>query len=213
VLQDDDLHAVGLPHTLLTNTQILGFTTLFTISGHRALYLLLLVVTLVLALLQALPLEDLLVWDRLSISKGQYWRIVTGNWIHTNWNHYFMNALGVVLIGLIFTPTARLYFISTLILSVLIGFCLLNSHYQQYAGLSGVLHGLFGLLALKEALAGRRSSWLLVAGLVAKVAYEMILTPDSATAALIEAPIAYDAHMYGALLGLTFSLVWDQRRS
>ncbi|WP_242426278.1 rhombosortase [Vibrio sp. qd031] len=185
---------------------------MFTISGHRALYLLLLVVTLLLALIQAMHLEPLLVWDRLAISNGEYWRIVTGNWLHTNWNHFFMNAAGFVFIALIFTPPARIYLIATLTLTPLVGFCLINSDYQQYAGLSGVLHGLFGWFALREALNGRRSSWLLVGGLVLKVGYETLFNPESPTQALIDAPIAFEAHLYGALLGLTIALIRDQTR-
>ncbi len=123
-----------------------------------------------------------------------------------------MNLAGFVVIALIFRPSLTSYLLSTLILSVLVGLNLLGSDYQQYVGLSGVLHGLFGLYAAREALNGRRSSWLLVVGLALKVGYELLVDPNTSTAQLIDAPVAYEAHLIGALAGLTLALLLQQRR-
>ncbi|MDF4897570.1 rhombosortase, partial [Vibrio parahaemolyticus] len=53
----------------------------------------------------------------------------------------------------------------------------------------------------------RRSSVLLVGGLIAKVAWEQVYGPSSSTAELIGANVAIDAHMFGALGGLVMALL------
>ena len=88
-----------------------------------------------------------------------------------------------------------------LVISLVTGVALLFSSIQIYVGLSGTLHGLFGLFALSEALNGRRSSWLLVLGLIAKIAWEQLIGPSSTTGELINARVAIEAHLAGAIAG------------
>ena len=76
-------------------------------------------------------------------------------------------------------------------------------------GLSGVLHGLFGFWALAEVFDGRRSSLVLVGGLIAKVAWEQFYGPSTSTAAMIGARVAVDAHLFGAIGGL--SMAWLEK--
>lgn len=88
-----------------------------------------------------------------------------------------------------------------LVISLVTGVALLFSSIQIYVGLSGTLHGLFGLFALNEALSGRRSSWLLVLGLITKIAWEQLIGPSSTTGELINARVAIEAHLAGAIAG------------
>ncbi len=73
---------------------------------------------------------------------------------------------------------------------------------QFYVGLSGTLHGLFAYYALNEALNGRRSSWLLVLGVIGKVGWEQWFGASASTAELIGARIATEAHLAGLVGGL-----------
>lgn len=82
---------------------------------------------------------------------------------------------------------------------------------QSYVGLSGTLHGLFGAFALTEALTGRRSSWLLVGGLVAKIAWEQFMG-FCYDGTLINARVAIEAHLIGAIGGLLLAWVKVKRR-
>ena len=66
---------------------------------------------------------------------------------------------------------------------------------------------MFGLFALREALNGRKSSWLLVLGLVAKIAWEQLIGPSSTTGELINARVAIEAHLAGALAGGSMAMV------
>ncbi len=112
-----------------------------------------------------------------------------------------MNLAGLWIISYLFQPSKKQLVVALLVISLVTGVALLFSSIQIYVGLSGTLHGLFGLFALREALNGRKSSWLLVFGLVAKIAWEQLIGPSSTTGELINARIAIEAHLAGALAG------------
>ncbi len=112
-----------------------------------------------------------------------------------------MNLAGLWIISYLFQPSKKQLVAALLVISLVTGIALLFSSIQIYVGLSGTLHGLFGLFALSEALNGRRSSWLLVLGLIAKIAWEQLFGPSSTTGELINARVAIEAHLAGALAG------------
>lgn len=112
-----------------------------------------------------------------------------------------MNLAGLWIISYLFQPSKKQLVLALLVISLVTGIALLFSSIQIYVGLSGTLHGLFGLFALSEALNGRRSTWLLVLGLIAKIAWEQLIGPSSTTGELINARVAIEAHLAGALAG------------
>ncbi len=112
-----------------------------------------------------------------------------------------MNLAGLWIISYLFQPNKKQLVLALLVINLVTGIALLFSSIQIYVGLSGTLHGLFGLFALSEALNGRRSSWLLVLGLIAKIAWEQLIGPSSTTGELINARVAIEAHLAGALAG------------
>ena len=112
-----------------------------------------------------------------------------------------MNLAGLWIISYLFQPNKKQLVVALLVISLVTGVALLFSSIQIYVGLSGTLHGLFGLFALREALNGRKSSWLLVFGLVAKIAWEQLIGPSSTTGELINARVAIEAHLAGAMAG------------
>ena len=118
-----------------------------------------------------------------------------------------MNLAGLWIISYLFQPTRKQLISALVPISLVTGLALLLSNIQIYVGLSGTLHGLFGLFALREALNGRKSSWLLVLGLVAKIAWEQLIGPSSTTGELINARVAIEAHLAGALAGGSMAIV------
>src|SRR6476646_11449615 len=40
-------------------------------------------------------------YDRVAIQGGEYWRLLTANFVHLGWWHLFLNALGVVVLVLL----------------------------------------------------------------------------------------------------------------
>ncbi len=79
---------------------------------------------------------------------------------------------------------------------------------QIYVGLSGWLHCFITVGALLDINHKIQSGWLILFGVFAKVAYEQCQGPDAELAALIEANVAIDAHLYGVICGLLLGLVF-----
>lgn len=180
---------------------------------HFRLIILLGLISLVCAVLQTEPAATWSAWHQVDILQGQWWRIVTGNFTHTNLAHLVMNLAGLWVICYLFRPRPFDLILALFLCSLGVGLLNLTTTMQGYVGLSGVLHGLFGYFALREYLPSkshlprRKSSGLLVLGLLAKIAWEQSMGAPESTSALIEAPVAIDAHLFGAGTGLLLALV------
>ncbi|MCJ2375605.1 rhombosortase [Vibrio sp. ZSDZ34] len=159
-------------------------------------------------ILAQLPLiQSWLVWDKTAINSGQWWRILTGNFSHTNSVHLIMNLAALWILVWIFRPRPNHFVFLLIFISSIIGLCLLSSSLGWYLGLSGALHGLFSYWALNEALRGRRTSWALVVAVIAKVAWEGVYGASEVTAQMIDASVATEAHFIGTIAGLATASV------
>jgi rhomboid family GlyGly-CTERM serine protease len=172
-----------------------------------ALSYLLFVITALIALFQLPAIQDLVLWNRHLIENGQLWRILTGNLTHTNSVHMLMNLTALWIVSFLFKPSTTSFALILGFVSLCVGTGLLFTPLGAYMGLSGSLHGIFAFYALLEALNGRKSSWLLVLGIIGKVGYEQFYGAAESTANLIAAEVAVDAHLIGCLAGFLLSLV------
>lgn len=167
--------------------------------------------------LQFEPQASLVNWHRQAIFDGQWWRILSGNFTHTNFAHLAMNLAGLWVISFIFKPRLYVFAISLVTLSFAVGLVNFSTEMNSYVGLSAVLHGLFATFATLEALEGRKSSWLLVVGVLAKVGWENTVGASQSTSELIQASVAVESHLIGAISGiviaLTLHLVMNRNRA
>jgi rhomboid family GlyGly-CTERM serine protease len=161
----------------------------------------------IIALLQPQS-SNLLAYHYNAILDVELWRLLTGTFCHTNLNHLLMNIAGLVIILLLF-PTAfiglklwQLVAFSSLLISL--SLFIFTPSLIWYVGLSGVLHGIFSYgvaVDLKN-----RDKWgvILGLGIVGKITFEQIFGSPLSTAELIDAPIAINAHLFGATSGILF---------
>ncbi len=166
------------------------------------LYLFVSLISLLCLALQFPPLNSLSAWVLPAIEQGQWWRILTGNFTHTNFAHLTMNLAAFWIIATLFRPGWRSLLVLLLAIGAIIGITCLFTNMYSYVGLSGVLHGIFAYYALQELLQGRKASALLIAGLVGKITWEQCFGGSASTAALIGASIATGAHLTGAISGM-----------
>jgi rhomboid family GlyGly-CTERM serine protease len=160
--------------------------------------------------------------DRTYVEQGDLWRLFTSNFVHFGWPHTLMNLAAFLLCALAllnsFPVRQLLGLILCCCLSVGLGVYYLNPEYGTYAGLSGAIHGFIiaGLMRNK-----RHPAWLnaiLIALVFAKIIYEHQHDYQATQLqALMPVPVAYDAHMYGAIAGLLFGLghwfiIWIKRK-
>jgi len=150
-------------------------------------------------------------FDRGLISQGEYWRLLTGNFFHTNAWHLLFNLAGLLMLTHLFGRAIKpLYFLSfTLVNATLVGILLyvLSPDIERYVGLSGYLHGLFVVGCLIEIANGRLSSYFLLIGVALKIGWESFFGANEQMTILIDATVATDAHLFGALAALPWFTV------
>ena len=161
--------------------------------------------------------SEWLAYDSLLIEQQQFWRLLTGNFLHTNFNHLLLNSAGVILLwalhGQYFNAKPYLAFMLELCLGTTLCVYIFSPDLRWYVGLSGALHGLFLLGAYFDIRQGLKSGWLLVIGVLAKVAHERYYGASDDIAELIGANVAIDAHLYGCLSALLLiSVLWFTTR-
>jgi len=123
-------------------------------------------------------LPDLLVYDRSAILTGEFWRLVTGNWVHLSPSHLTYNLVAVGIAGwLIESRGFQRFGLMCLLSATGIGVSLLafESGIQFYGGLSGVATAVVVFLVLHGLRQGGWQRVLFAAVLVAvgmKLAWE-----------------------------------------
>jgi rhomboid family GlyGly-CTERM serine protease len=151
--------------------------------------------------------------DRSGLEQGEFWRLWSGQLVHSSWQHLLLNTAGLVVLQQMFGAELRLqsWLTAFLIISPSIGICWLVSttitwlpsdSFDYVVGSSALLHGLFAYAAC---LALRRDRLLAATVLLligAKVLWEQMLGPAGFTADLINLPIASSTHLYGYVSGV-----------
>jgi len=145
-------------------------------------------------------------FDRSMIEQGQYWRLLTGNLFHTNGWHLLFNLAGLLMLIQLFGRDIKplQFVLFSVINATMVGILLylFSPDIELYVGLSGYLHGLFVLGCLVEISHGRLTSYLLLGGIAAKIGWESFYGSNEQMTLLIEATVATDAHLFGALAAL-----------
>lgn len=157
-------------------------------------------------------ISSIFVYQHDLITQGQLWRLLSGHFFHTNGVHLLLNLSGLLLLwalhGQFYTiKNYSLLFLSSAIICSL-GLYFLSPNIQQYVGLSGVLHGIFVFGAIKDIADNDKTGYFLFIGVWLKVAHEQYYGASQDVASLIEANVAIDAHLWGAVGGLLFSCAY-----
>ncbi len=153
-----------------------------------------------------------LVYQRNLITQGELWRLFTGHFFHTNIYHLLLNLIALIMLwalhGNFYTIKNYSLLFLTSALSCSLGLYYFSPDLQQYVGLSGVLHGIFVWGALMDIKHGEKTGYLLFIGVLLKISHEQIYGASNDVINLIGANVAVNAHLWGAIGGLIYSLVY-----
>jgi len=144
-------------------------------------------------------------YNRGLIEAGEWWRLLTGNFAHLNLRHLLLDLAAWILIFLLgrawLGVADWIVSLAVCCLAVSVGLYWFSPEIGVFGGLSGALHGLFALMALKQLRAGDRLGWLLLLLVTLKLLYEWRYGGTPGTSELIGVPVAAQTHLYGALGG------------
>ncbi len=142
------------------------------------------------------------------VNQGEVWRLITANLTHSNWNHFYLNILGLLLMDYLFQPLiTQKQRIKLLIFCIFTNVILLHlfANMFWYVGLSGALHGfIFGLAILSWSKA-KWSNSLIIVGVIIKLFIELNWEINSGTAELIDANVAEESHLAGTICGAFYA--------
>lgn len=170
--------------------------------------------------LQYVGLADTLRFDRTAIGSGQWWLLLTGNFVHLGPSHLWMNMAGLALVVALvwqhFSATQWLLLTLLSSLAVGIGLWLFNPGIQGYVGFSGTLHGLIIAGVLADLRIYPKSAGILLVLVVGKLVWEQIGGALPGSESVAGGLVVVDAHLYGAVAGAVLGillLVLDARRN
>lgn len=155
--------------------------------------------------------REALRFERAAIADGDYWRLLTGHFVHLGWPHFALNAAGLGLVWyLVGRSWESVHWILIALASIAVidaGLWFVNAQLQWYVGLSGLLHGILA--------AGLAGSWsqtrmeirVLAALLLAKLAWEQAVGPLPGSEGSSGGAVIVDAHLYGAIGGVLMALL------
>ncbi len=148
------------------------------------------------------------------VEQGQIWRFVSAHFVHVGWMHLFLNGLGLAICVSLSNPAWSLsrWLLCCVIMAIGISLLLsvFNPELSDYAGLSGVLFGLYLLTALSLYSRDRLIAVLVIVVIVGKVIMEQFNFYDFNSGELIGARVIVDAHLYGLLMAIAIALVWSR---
>lgn len=180
-------------------------------SGTRgALLGLALALILLSALLGGDSLTVSLRYDRSSIAAGEWWRLLTGQFVHLDAGHALANAAGAVLVwalvGAMHRAAAWAIIGLAAALATAAGLWWGAPEVRWYVGASGWLHGLLAAGAWTMAKSpGDRLGRLVLLVLVSKLLWEQVAGPLSSESS---GAVIVDAHSYGALGGFLCAVLF-----
>ncbi|HEX4872749.1 MAG TPA: rhombosortase [Nevskiaceae bacterium] len=159
------------------------------------------------------PLRALLRYERVAIlEQGEIWRLLTGSLVHLGLYHWFLNALGLVVLALLCPEPLRWaewwrrwLFLS---LAMALGLLIAEPGLDNYVGMSGAIHGLFLLGLLPQARRGDLIAIGCLVFLAGKLAWEWVAGAPVSDAEAIGGYVVTESHAFGGLAALAYALIF-----
>jgi len=134
------------------------------------------------------------------------------HWVHVGWIHFALNMLAFMCLPFIFPRVRVWHFVALLLILpplISLSFYYFLADIEAYAGLSGVLHGMFTAIAIVHLLYRKERMFasLVLFLILGKLIWENTLGA-SATAELIGSPVLVEAHLLGVIWGIVIAAMY-----
>ena len=145
-------------------------------------------------------------YERELVLQGQWHRLITANLVHTNHWHLLLNLSSIAVQWLLFCGLwrPRTWCVVAVVTTIgnIVGMHWFSPDTHWYVGMSGALYGsavagACALLLNREFLVGG----VLWAYLNGRIVWEQFTGSPADLAAIIDAPVAIDAHLWGLVSG------------
>jgi rhomboid family GlyGly-CTERM serine protease len=154
-------------------------------------------------------------YDRAAVLDGEWWRLFTAHFVHLGWAHCLLNLVGLALCVMFASclRPLRAWAGALTVLPLGIGLLLLlvSPEVANYAGLSGVLYGLFILALAPAARRGDALAWIALAAVSARIGWQMLDASAAEKSALFNGYVVAQGHLYGAI-SATAMVLWRTLR-
>jgi rhomboid family GlyGly-CTERM serine protease len=163
--------------------------------------------------------NPLLQYARAPILAGEWWRLVTGHFVHIDAAHLALNCAVILAWLYVFRERESPLVVATRLLAYAVlsglGMLAFSPDLTWMLGASALTYALIAGSALRAAIVGPRMLGLIVlAGLAARIGAEQIWGLESWFGHFVDYPIATAAHGHGVAAGLTFELgrfIWRKQ--
>lgn len=155
------------------------------------------------------PAPEALVFDRVAIAQGEWWRLITGHWVHSDLDHAVWDIGAFALMGFLFERRLGNHLLPILLLGSLGVNAWVwwgDPSLGYYCGLSGILNTMMAV-GLMQLWRDSRHPLVLITGLgfVAKIMVELLGGQIALTStAWPEVP---EVHAVGLLCGMLYTWV------
>lgn len=158
----------------------------------------------------------LLQYDRMAIADGQWWRLLTGNFVHLGWYHWLLNELGLLVLVLLCPETLswKVWARRVLLLSLgmSLGLYLFVPGLRTYVGMSGVIHGLFVLGLMPQILKRDLIALGCLVYLLGKIGWEMGFGAPVSDEVALGGHVVVESHLFGSIAALLYGLTFGSFR-
>lgn len=156
-------------------------------------------------------------YDRTQIlHNAQWWRTLTGSFVHLGWYHCLLNALGIVVLVLLCPEVLSpwIWARRVCVLAVAMSLCLLvfQPGLRNYVGMSGVIHGLFVLGLMPQVLRRDLIALGCLGYLVGKIGWELVAGGPVSDEAALGGRVVVESHLFGTLAAFAYGLVFGSFR-
>lgn len=168
----------------------------------KPLILVILALSICLFIIQSFQSE--LVFYRDLINQGEWWRLLTGNFVHSNYPHLLLNLAGLWILGFLFIDhfKVKTFIFSIIFIGVFVGLGLyyFDLDLQKYYGFSGILYGLF-IVGGANAIIQKDyfNGILITVFIIVKLIWDLIYGGSASSEELIGIPVAVHSHLYGII--------------